>query len=144
MYTGRRGTNDVRGIALGKEPRPGHRYRFFAECSGSDTRQRTTIWRVPYQALGKVPDRGAPLAVLCRVLSGGHSAKWISLPSAVRRTLGKDSISITRRRNGCFSLPGALWHSANLFVECPRKSTRQRRLSRCTVCRALFAKCDTF
>jgi hypothetical protein len=65
----------VRGIALGKEPRPGHRYRFFAECSGSDTRQRTTLCRVPYQALGKVSDRGTPLAD--------------SLPSAVRQTLGK-------------------------------------------------------
>jgi hypothetical protein len=30
-----------------------------------------------------------------------------SLPSAVRQTLGKDSVSITSRRNGCFSLPSA-------------------------------------
>jgi hypothetical protein len=48
----------VRTIALGKEPRPRHRYRFFAECSGSDTRQRSTLCRVPYKALGKVPDMG--------------------------------------------------------------------------------------
>jgi hypothetical protein len=65
----------VRTIALGKETRPGHRYRFFAECNGSGTRQRSTLCRVPYQALGKVPDMGTPLAN--------------SLPSAVRQTLGK-------------------------------------------------------
>jgi hypothetical protein len=65
----------VRIIALGKEPRPGHRYRFFAECNGSGTRQRSTLCRVPYQALDKVPAMGTPLAD--------------SLPSAVRQTLGK-------------------------------------------------------
>jgi hypothetical protein len=97
----------VRTIALGKEPRPGHRYRFFAECNGSDTRQR-------YR--------------LCRVSPG---------------TLGKDVISVNRCRNGFFSLSSVLWHSANHFVESPRKSTRQRRLCRRTVCRALFAECDT-
>jgi hypothetical protein len=59
------------------------------------------------------------------------------------RTLGKDTVSVTRRRNGCFSLPSALWHSAKRFAECPIKSTRHRRLCRCTVCRALFAECDT-
>jgi hypothetical protein len=65
----------VRTIALGKEPRPEHRYRFFAECSGSDTRQRSTLCRVSYQALDKVPDMGTPLAD--------------SLSSAIRHTLGK-------------------------------------------------------
>jgi hypothetical protein len=65
----------VRTIALGKEPRPRHRYRFFAECNGSGTRQRNTFCRVPHQALDKVPDMGIPLAD--------------SLPSAVRQTLGK-------------------------------------------------------
>jgi hypothetical protein len=65
----------VRTIALGKEPRPGHQYRFFAECNGSHTRQRSTLYRVPHQALGKVPNMGTPLAD--------------SLPSAVRQTLGK-------------------------------------------------------
>jgi hypothetical protein len=65
----------VRTVALGKEPRPGHRYRFFAECSGSDTRQISTFCRVPYQALGKVPDMGTPLAD--------------SLSSVVRQTLDK-------------------------------------------------------
>jgi hypothetical protein len=48
-----------------------------------------------------------------------------------------------RRRKGRFSLPSAPWHSANLFTECPRKSTRQRRLCRCTVCRAFFVECHT-
>jgi hypothetical protein len=65
----------VRTIALDKEPRPGHRYRFFAECNGSGTRQRNTFCRVPHQALDKVPDMGTPLAD--------------SLSSAVRQTLGK-------------------------------------------------------
>jgi hypothetical protein len=44
-----------------------------------------------------------------------------SLPSAVRQTLGKDAVSVTRRRNDCFSLPSALWHSVNNFAKCPRK-----------------------
>ena len=74
--TRQRGTlPSVRAIALGKEPRPRHRYRFFAECSGSSTRQRSTLCRVPYKALGKEPDMGTPLAD--------------SLPSADRQTLGK-------------------------------------------------------
>jgi hypothetical protein len=65
----------VRTIALGKEPRPGHQYRFFAECNGFGTRQRSTLCGVSYQALGKVPDMGTPLVD--------------SLPSAIRQTLGK-------------------------------------------------------
>jgi hypothetical protein len=81
----------VRAIELCKEPRPGHRYRFFVECNGSGTRQRSMLCRVPYQALDKVPDMGT--------LSGGffaecprwHSAKVDSLPSAVGQTLGKDN-----------------------------------------------------
>jgi hypothetical protein len=48
----------VRTIALGKEPRPGHRYRFFAECSGPGTQQRGTLCRVPYKSLSKEPDMG--------------------------------------------------------------------------------------
>jgi hypothetical protein len=74
--TRQRGTlPSVRTIALGKEPRPGHRYRFFAECSGSGTRQRSTLCRVSYKALGKEPDMGTPLTD--------------SLPSAGRQTLDK-------------------------------------------------------
>jgi hypothetical protein len=65
----------VRTIALGKEPRPGHRYRFFAECSGSGTRQRSSLCRVSYKALGKEPDMRTPLTD--------------SLPSADRQTLDK-------------------------------------------------------
>ena len=102
MYTGhfaecdtrqRGALPSVRAITLGKEPRPGHRYWFFAECNGSGTWQRSTFCRVPYQALGKVPDMGTPLVD--------------SLPSAVRQILGKDAVSVTRCRNGCFSLPSA-------------------------------------
>jgi hypothetical protein len=76
--TWQRGTlQSVRTIALGKEPRPGHRYRFFAECSGSSTRQRNTLCRVPYEALGKEPDMGTPLTD--------------SLPSAGWQILGKSN-----------------------------------------------------
>jgi hypothetical protein len=48
---------------------------------------------VPYKALGKEPDMGTPLAD--------------SLPSADRQTLGKDAVSVTRRRDDDFSLPSA-------------------------------------
>jgi hypothetical protein len=74
--TRQRGTlSSVRTIALGEEPRPGHRYRFFAECSGSGTRQISTLCRVSYKALGKEPDTGTPLTD--------------SLLSVDRQTLGK-------------------------------------------------------
>jgi hypothetical protein len=57
---------------------------FFAECHT--------------EALDKEPYMGTPLAD--------------SLSSAGRQTLGKDAISVTRRRDGCFSLPSTTWHSA--------------------------------
>jgi hypothetical protein len=79
----------VRVVALGKEPRPGHRYRFFAECNGSGTRQRSTLCRVPYQALGKGPDMGTPSGRFFAECPRWHSAKVDSLPSAVGQTLGK-------------------------------------------------------
>jgi hypothetical protein len=87
MGTGIGSLLSVVALALGKEPR-------FAECH---TRHST-----------KYLIGGTPLAD--------------SLSSAVRQTLdkvnsfaalGKDSVFVTRRRNGCFSLPSALWHSAN-------------------------------
>jgi hypothetical protein len=85
----------VRAITLDKEPRPGHRYRFFAECNVSGTRQRSTLCRVSYQALGKKPDMVT--------LSGGfvaecpwwHSAKVDSLTSAVGQTLDKGNSAKT-------------------------------------------------
>ena len=75
---------------LGKEHRPGHRLRFFAECYVAGTRQRGRLCRVPVETLGKEPDMGT--------LSGGpfaecpkwHSAKMDSLPSVAWKTLGKD------------------------------------------------------
>jgi hypothetical protein len=60
----------VQTIALGKEPRPGHQYRFFAECNVLDTRQRNKLCRVPCQALGKEPDMGT--------LSGGFFAECLT------------------------------------------------------------------
>jgi hypothetical protein len=73
----------VRVITLGKEPRPGHRYRFFAECNVYDTRQSTwhgdPLWRFlcrVYQVtLSKEvtfaecqPDSTRQRNLLCRVL----------------------------------------------------------------------------
>jgi hypothetical protein len=45
-------------ITLGKEQRPGHRFRDFAECYVPDTRQRGTLCQVPRRALGKEPGIG--------------------------------------------------------------------------------------
>ena len=112
----------VVALTLGKEAR-------FAECHT--------------EALGKEPDMGTLPNGLFAECPRWHSAKTAALPSAAWKTLGKAAVSVTRRRNGRFSLPSARWHSAKRFAECPRKSTRQRRLCRCTVCRAFFAECHT-
>jgi hypothetical protein len=126
----------VKTIALGKEPRPGHRYRFFAECNVSDTRQRGTLCRVPYVALGKEPDMGtlpggffaecprwhsaktlspSPVAVtaafLCRVLPG---TRQTSLSSAREKVLGKDGFADALCTEP--SLPSATLGKA--FAEC--------------------------
>jgi hypothetical protein len=87
----------VRVITLGKEQRPGHRFRDFAECYVAGTRQRGTLCRVPHRALGKEPDIGTlpgglfadcPRGTrqrlnLCRMLLGRHSAKLTPLPSVI-------------------------------------------------------------
>jgi hypothetical protein len=81
----------VKAITLDKEPRPGHRYRFFAECNVSDTRQRSTLCRVPDPALGKEPDmRTLPDGFFTKCLRW-HSAKMDPLPSVAGQTLGKDN-----------------------------------------------------
>jgi hypothetical protein len=79
----------VKTIALGKEPRPGHRYRFFAECNVSDTRQRGTLGRVLYVALGKEPDMGTLPGGFFAKCPRWHSTKKLPLPSAAGQTLGK-------------------------------------------------------
>jgi hypothetical protein len=89
-YTRQRGfLPSVKTIALGKEPKPGHRYSFFAECNVSDTRQRDTLCRVPYVALDKEPDMGTLPGEFFAECPGWHSAKIDSLPSAAGQTLGK-------------------------------------------------------
>jgi hypothetical protein len=89
-YTRQRGSLPiVRVIALGKEQRPGHRYRFFAECNVSGTRQRGTLCRVPYIALGKEPDMGTLPGGFFAECPRWHSAKIDSLLSAAGQTLGK-------------------------------------------------------
>jgi hypothetical protein len=57
--------------------------------------------------LGKEPDMGTLPGGFFAECPRWHSAKIDSLPSAVGQTLGKDAVSVTRRRNGCFSLPSA-------------------------------------
>jgi hypothetical protein len=48
----------VRVITLGKEQKPGHRFRDFVECYVAGTRQSVPLCRVPRRALGKEPDMG--------------------------------------------------------------------------------------
>jgi hypothetical protein len=84
----------VKTIALGKEPRPGHRYRFFAECNVSDTRQRGTLCRVPYVALGKEPDMGTlPGKFFAECPGGTRQRSYLCRVSSL--TLGKDAVSVT-------------------------------------------------
>jgi hypothetical protein len=89
----------VRVVTLGKEPRPGHRYRFFAECNGSGTRQRSTLCRVPYQVLDKGPDMGTLSDGFFAECPRRHSANVDSLSSAVGQTLGKGN-SFAERHSG--------------------------------------------
>jgi hypothetical protein len=81
----------VRVITLGKEHRPGHWFRFFAECYVDDTRQRGRLCRVLHRTLSKEPDMGTLPGGLFAECPKRHSAKMDSLPSAVRQTLGKDN-----------------------------------------------------
>jgi hypothetical protein len=79
----------VRVITLGKEPKPGHRFRYFAECYVAGTRQIGRLCRVPQRALGKEPDMGTLSGRLFAECPRGHSVKMYSLPSASGKTLGK-------------------------------------------------------
>ena len=76
-------------ITLGKEHRPGHRLRFFAECYVAGTRQRGRLCRVPHRTLGKEPDMGTLSGGLFPECPNWHSAKMDSLLSASGNTLGK-------------------------------------------------------
>ena len=71
----------VRVITLGKEHRPGHRLKFFAECYVAGTRQRGRLCRVPVETLGKEPDMGTLPGGLFAECPNLHSAKISSLPS---------------------------------------------------------------
>ena len=79
----------VRVITLGKEHRPGHRLRFFAECYVAGTRQRGWLCRVPHRALDKEPDMGTLPGGLFAECPRGHLAKVESLSSATGQALGK-------------------------------------------------------
>jgi hypothetical protein len=56
-------------------------------------------------------------------------------------TLGKDAVSVVRRRDDGFFAEYFL-ALGKVFAECPRKSTRQRKFCRYTVCQALFVECE--
>jgi hypothetical protein len=79
---------------------------------------------VAHRALGKEPDKGTRWRILCRVLDGRHSVKTPS-PSP-------------RRRDGGFSLPSTIWHSAKSVP-----SARQKVLGKEGFADVLFAECDT-
>jgi hypothetical protein len=79
----------VRVIKLGKEQKPGHRFRDFAECYVAGTQQRGRLCRVPHRALGKEPDMGTLPGGLFAECPRRHSAKMYSLPSASGKTLDK-------------------------------------------------------
>jgi hypothetical protein len=81
----------VKVITLGKEHRPGHRFRFFVECYVASTRQRGRLCRVPRRALGKEPDMGTLPGGLFAECPKWHSAKELSLPSVCPTALGKDN-----------------------------------------------------
>jgi hypothetical protein len=81
----------VKVITLGKEHRPGHRLRFFAECYVPGTRQRGRLCRVPLGTLGKEPDMGTLPGGFFAECPKRHSVKMDSLPSAARKTLGKNN-----------------------------------------------------
>jgi hypothetical protein len=156
-YTQQRGAlPSVRVIALGKEQRPGHRFRDFAECNVAGTRQRGTLCRVPHIALGKEHDMGALPGGFFAECPWWHSAKIDSLPSAAGQTLGKGN-SLAE------CLPG---HSAKTPSSSPvvvtaaflcrvLPGTRQTSLPSArekalgkegfadALCRAFFAECDT-
>jgi hypothetical protein len=122
-------------LALGKEVG-------FAECRTEHSAKSLTWGPSLAGSLPSVPTGTRQRRRLCRVLPERHSAKISFLPSVTVDTRQSRRLR-HRRRNGRFSLPSALWHSANIFAECPRKSNRQRSICRCTVCRAFFAECYT-
>jgi hypothetical protein len=68
-----------------------------------------------------------------------------SLPSAGRKTLGKGNsfAECHLGHSAKTSSPSPQRRDGGFFAECSRKSTRQKRLCRYTVCRAHFAECDT-
>jgi hypothetical protein len=81
----------VRVITLGKEHRPGHRFRVFAECYVAGTQQTGRLCRVPHRTLGKEPDMGTLPGRLFAECPKWNSAKMDSLSSAAGQTLGKDN-----------------------------------------------------
>jgi hypothetical protein len=118
----------VRVITLDKVPIPEHRYSFFVECRGPDTRQRDTLCRVPQRALDKEADKGTHWRIICRVIVGRHSAKKVPLCRVSPNTLGKGAVSVTlapwRRlffAEYCLALD-------KVYAECPKKYSAKKAL----------------
>ena len=124
-------------ITLGKEHRPGHRLRFFAECYVAGTRQRGRLCRVSHRTLGKEPDMGtlpdgffAECHLWHSAKNTWHSAKKYSLPSAAWMALGKaDFFAECHKRHS--AKPPSPSHGAvtATFLCRVLSGTRQRVLS---------------
>ena len=87
----------VRVITLGKEPKPGHQFRYFAKCyvvplgkeagfaeCRTEHSAKSLTWGPSLVgSLLSVPEVTRQRCILCRVLLGRHSAKVTPLPSVV-------------------------------------------------------------
>jgi hypothetical protein len=119
----------VRVITLGKEHRPGHRLRFFAECYVAGTRQRGRLCRVSHRTLGKEPDMGTISGGLFAECPNWHSAKMDSLPSAAWKTLDKDNFFAECHHGHSAKLPSPSPGAVTATFLCRvLSSTRQRSL----------------
>src|SRR5690349_4211247 len=85
----------VRVITLGKEQKPRHRFRDFAECYVVGTRQRGRLCRVPHRALGKEPDMETVPGGLFAECFWEDTRQSYLLCRVSSLTLGKEAISVT-------------------------------------------------
>jgi hypothetical protein len=144
-------------MALGKEGNLGTGKAIFAECccQGTrqrdwqrgqledslpsacppDTRHRSLLCRVPTRALGTGIGGGAHWTRLCRGPLEQTLGKISLFAECQRKTLGKESVTVTWRRDGDFSLPSVKWHSANSLP-----SARQKVLGKEVVVDVQFAE----
>jgi hypothetical protein len=152
-------------MALGKEGNLGTGKDIFAECccqdtrqrywqrgplegslpsaSPPDTRQRSLLCRVPTRALGTGTGGGVHWTSLCR---GPHTRQNWPICRVPWNALGKGSVTVTRRRDGDFSLPSArqkvLDKEAVADVQFAERSLPSVTLGKAFAeCRIAFAVC---